>query len=56
MDFSELFKSRLVWANILSVASVIPLKFGVELTAEQQADALTALLALSKHVALQSHP
>jgi hypothetical protein len=48
MDFSESFKSRLVWANILSIASVIRLKFGIELTAEQQADALTALLVLSK--------
>lgn len=54
MVFTEFFKSRLVWANILSIASVILLKFGNELTAAQQADVLTALLTLSNAV-LQGH-
>ena len=52
LDWSEFLKSRVVWTNILSIVSVFLVKFGIELSPEQQAEVLTAVVTLSNILSL----
>ena len=52
LDWTEFFKSRIVWTNILSIVSVVLVNFGVTLSPEQQTEVLTAVVTLSNVLSL----
>lgn len=46
MEWSEILKSRTVWTNVIGVASAFLVKYGVDISPEQQVDIITAIVAI----------